>query len=166
VLLIFSRAQLFGPSYYTFVLINFTIANILIFYVFELNAKSVWLFVSGIFHGFAILCNPYLVLPYIALSLCCVILPSLRKYIKKYILIWAGTVLVGVVFLIFVLKNGKINEFPAALACFFSSPEYSSKTILQRIKWLLKFPRLLATQFIYFLPFTVIAAVSLFKQNM
>lgn len=165
VLLIFSRAQLFGPSYYTFVLINFTIANILIFYVFELNAKSVWLFVSGIFHGFAILCNPYLVLPYIAFSLCCVILPSLRKYIKKYILIWAGTVLVGVVFLIFVLKNGKINEFPAALACFFSSPEYSSKTILQRIKWLLKFPRLLATQFIYFLPFTVIAAVSLFKQN-
>lgn len=165
VLLIFSRAQLFGPSYYTFVLINFTIANILIFYVFELNAKSVWLLVSGIFHGFAILCNPYLVLPYIAFSLCCVILPSLRKHIKKYILVWAGTVLVGAVFLVFVLKNGSIKEFPSVLTCFFSSPEYSSKTILQRIKWLLKFPRLLATQFIYFLPFTVIAAVSLFKQN-
>lgn len=165
VLLIFSRAQLFGPSYYTFVLVNFTIANILIFYVFELKAKSVWLFVSGIFHGFAILCNPYLVLPYVVFSLCCVILPSLRKYIKKYILVWAGTVLIGAMFLIFVLKNGSIKEFPAALTYFFSSPEYSSKTMLQRIKWLLKFPRLLVTQFIYFLPFTVLASVSLFKQN-
>lgn len=165
VLLIFSRAQLFGPSYYTFVLVNFTIANILIFYVFELKAKSVWLFVSGIFHGFAILCNPYLVLPYVAFSLCCVILPSLRKYIKKYILVWAGTVLIGAMFLIFVLKNGSIKEFPVALTYFFSSPEYSSKTMLQKIKWLLKFPRLLATQFIYFLPFTVLAIVSLFKQN-
>lgn len=165
VLLIFSRAQLFGPSYYTFVLVNFTIANVLIFYVFELKAKSVWLFVSGIFYGFAILCNPYLALPYVIFSLCCVILPSLRKYIKKYILLWTGTVLVGVVFLAFVLKGGNINEFPAALTCFFSSPEYSSKTMLQRIKWLLKFPRLLVTQFIYFLPFTVLAAVSLFKQN-
>ena len=165
VLLIFSRAQLFGPSYYTFVLVNFTIANILIFYVFELKAKSAWLFISGIFYGFAILCNPYLVLPYVAFSLCCVILPSLRKYIKKYILIWAGTVLIGTMFLIFVLKNGSIKEFPAALTYFFSSPEYSSKTMLQKIKWLLKFPRLLATQFIYFLPFSVLAIVSLFKQN-
>ena len=165
IVLVFSRAQLFGPSYYTFVLVNFTIANILIFYVFELKAKSVWLFVSGIFHGFAILCNPYLVLPYAAFSLCCVILPSLRKYIKKYILIWAGTVLVGATFLIFVLKNRNLKDFPAALTYFFSSPEYSSKTILQKIKWILKFPRLLVTQFIYFLPFTALAAVSLFKQN-
>lgn len=165
IVLVFSRAQLFGPSYYTFVLVNFTIANILIFYVFELKAKSVWLFVSGIFHGFAILCNPYLVLPYAAFSLCCVILPSLRKYIKKYILIWAGTVLVGATFLIFVLKNRNLKEFQAALTYFFSSPEYSSKTILQKIKWILKFPRLLVTQFIYFLPFTALAAVSLFKQN-
>ena len=165
IVLVFSRAQLFGPSYYTFVLANFTIANILIFYVFELKAKSAWLFVSGIFHGFAILCNPYLVLPYVAFSLCCVILPSLRKYIKKYIIIWAGTVLVGAMFLIFVLKNGNLKEFQAALTYFFSSPEYSSKTILQKIKWLLKFPRLLVTQFIYFLPFTALAAVSLFKQN-
>ena len=165
IVLVFSRAQLFGPSYYTFVLVNFTIANILIFYVFELKAKSVWLFVSGIFHGFAILCNPYLVLPYVAFSLCCVILPSLRKYIKKYILIWAGTVLIGTMFLIFVLKNRNLKDFPAALTYFFSSPEYSSKTILQKIKWLLKFPRLLVTQFIYFLPFTALAAVSLFKQN-
>lgn len=165
VLLIFSRAQLFGPSYYTFVLANFTIANILIFYVFELKAKSAWLFVSGIFLGFAILCNPYLVLPYVAFSLCCVILPSLRKYIKKYILIWAGTVLIGAMFLIFVLKNGNLKEFPSALTCFFSSPEYSSKTMLQRIKWLLKFPRLLVTQFIYFLPFTVLAVISFFKKN-
>ena len=163
--LVFSRAQLFGPSYYTFVLVNFTIANILIFYVFELKAKSVWLFVSGIFHGFAILCNPYLVLPYVAFSLCCVILPSLRKYIKKYILIWAGTVLIGTMFLIFVLKNGNSKDFPAALTYFFSSPEYSSKTILQKIKWLLKFPRLLVTQFIYFLPFTVLAVISFFKKN-
>ena len=165
IVLVFSRAQLFGPSYYTFVLVNFTIANILIFYVFELKAKSVWLFVSGIFHGFAILCNPYLVLPYAAFSLCCVILPFLRKYIKKYILIWAGTVLIGTMFLIFVLKNRNLKDFPAALTYFFSSPEYSSKTILQKIKWLLKFPRLLVTQFIYFLPFTALAAVSLFKQN-
>lgn len=165
IVLVFSRAQLFGPSYYTFVLVNFTIANILIFYVFELKAKSVWLFVSGIFHGFAILCNPYLVLPYVAFSLCCVILPSLRKYIKKYILIWAGTVLIGTMFLIFVMKNGDLKEFPAALTYFFSSPEYSSKTMLLKIKWLLKFPRLLVTQFIYFLPFTVLAVISFFKKN-
>ena len=165
IVLVFSRAQLFGPSYYTFVLVNFTIANILIFYVFELKAKSVWLFVSGIFHGFAILCNPYLVLPYAAFSLCCVILPSLRKYIKKYILIWAGTVLIGTMFLIFVLKNRNLKEFQAALTYFFSSPEYSSKTIVQKIKWLLKFPRLLITQFIYFLPFTVLAVISFFKKN-
>lgn len=165
ILLVFSRAQLFGPSYYTFVLVNFTIANILLFYVFELNAKSAWLFVSGIFHGFAILCNPYLVLPYVAFSLCCVILPSLRKYIKKYILIWAGTVLIGTMFLIFVLKNGDLKEFPAALTYFFSSPEYSSKTALQKTKWLLKFPRLLVTQFIYFLPFTVLAATTFFGKD-
>ena len=165
IVLVFSRAQLFGPSYYTFVLVNFTIANILIFYVFELKAKSAWLFVSGIFHGFAILCNPYLVLPYVAFSLCCVILPSLRKYIKKYILIWAGTVLIGTMFLIFVLKNGNSKDFPAALTYFFSSPEYSSKTILQKIKWLLKFPRLLITQFIYFLPFTALTVISFFKKN-
>lgn len=165
IVLVFSRAQLFGPSYYTFVLVNFTITNILIFYVFELKAKSVWLFVSGIFHGFAILCNPYLVLPYVAFSLCCVILPSLRKYIKKYILIWAGTVLIGTMFLIFVLKNGNSKDFPAALTYFFSSPEYSSKTILQNIKWLLKFPRLLITQFIYFLPFTALTVISFFKKN-
>lgn len=165
ILLIFSRAQLFGPSYYTFVLVNFAIANILIFYVFELKAKSAWLFVSGIFYGFAILCNPYLVLPYVAFSLCCVILPSLRKYIKKYILIWAGTVLIGTMFLIFVFKNGNLKEFSAALTYFFSSPEYSSKTMLLKIKWLLKFPRLLVTQFIYFLPFTVLAVISFFKKN-
>lgn len=166
ILLIFSRAQLFGPSYYTFVLVNFTIANILLFYVFELNAKSIWLFVSGIFFAFAILCNPYLVLPYVAFSLCAVTLPSLRKNVKKYALVWAGTVFAGAAFLIFVFKNGNIKDFPAALTYFFSSPEYSSKTTLQKIKWLLKFPRLLVTQFIYFLPFTVLAAATFFRNNL
>lgn len=166
ILLIFSRAQLFGPSYYTFVLINFTIANILLFYVFNLNAKSAWLFVSGIFFGFAILCNPYLVLPYVIFSLCGVIFPSSRKNLKKYILLWIGTLFVGAIFLIFVFKNGSIKDFPSALTYFFSSPEYSSKTTLQKIKWLLKFPRLLVTQFVYFLPFSILAAITFFKKNL
>ena len=163
--LIFSRAQLFGPSYYTFVLINFTIATALVFSVFALNKKRAWLFVSGLFYGFAILCNPYLVLPYIAVSLFLVIKKSLRKNTASFALVWLGTVLVGTVFLAIVLTQGNIKEFPAAIKYFFSSPEYSSKTLLQRIKWLLKFPRLLVTQFVYFLPFSVLASVSFFKKD-
>ena len=65
----------------------------------------------------------------------------------------------------FCSENGDLKEFPAALTYFFSSPEYSSKTTLLKIKWLLKFPRLLVTQFIYFLPFTVLAVISFFKKN-
>lgn len=166
VLIIFSRAQLFGPSYYTLVLVNFTIANILLFYVFELKAKSFWLFISGIFYGFAILCNPYIVLPYVIFSLCAVIFPVLRKDIKKYAFVWAGTVFTGAAFLAFVFKDGNIEDFPAALNYFFSSPEYSSKTMLLRVKWLLKFPRLFVTQFVYFLPFTVLAVTVFFNKNL
>ena len=87
-----------------------------------------------------------------------------KKYRKEESFL-ASCILLGTMFLIFVLKNGDLKEFPAALTYFFSSPEYSSKTTLLKIKWLLKFPRLLVTQFIYFLPFTVLAVISFFKKN-
>lgn len=47
-----------------------------------------------------------------------------KKYRKEESFL-ASCILLGTMFLIFVLKNGNLKEFPATLTCFFSSPEYS-----------------------------------------
>ena len=68
----FARACIPGPSYYTFCLYTFIFAIDLIYAVFILNWKSIFLFIAGFFLSFAVLCNPYLVLVYALIT----ILPS------------------------------------------------------------------------------------------
>lgn len=165
VFLIFSRAQLFGPSYYTFVLINFTLALCFLL-LFKFKPKKYYLFISGIFFGFSILCNPYIVLFYALFSLLAATLPFSRKHIKLYIHIWIGTLLVGIIFTAYVLYGSNFDNFHIALENFLSSPEYSSKSIILQVKRILKFPRLLITQFVYFLPFTILAFMSFFRKSL
>lgn len=164
--LMFSRAGLYGPSYYTLVLLCFALSMCMAYRTVILGQSKICLFLTGIFLGFAILCNPYLVLPYVIASVIFVSLPSIRKLCKKYILVWAGTLLVGICYLLFVLNKGELKEFPNALHYFFSSPEYSSKSLVLRIKWLLKFPRLFITPFFYFFPFSVFSLIMIKNNNL
>ena len=164
--LMFSRAGLYGPSYYTLVLLCFALSMCMAYRTVILGQSKICLFLTGIFLGFAILCNPYLVLPYVIASVIFVSLPSIRKHCKKYILVWAGTLLVGICYLLFVLNKGELKEFPNALHYFFSSPEYSSKSLVLRIKWLLKFPRLFITPFFYFFPFSVFSLIMIKNDNL
>ena len=164
--LMFSRAGLYGPSYYTLVLLCFALSMCMAYRTVILGQSKICLFLTGIFLGFAILCNPYLVLPYVIASVIFVSLPSIRKHCKKYILVWAGTLLVGICYLLFVLNKGELKEFPNALHYFFSSPEYSSKSLVLRIKWLLKFPRLFITPFFYFFPFSVFSLIMIKNNNL
>lgn len=164
--LMFSRANLYGPSYYTFVLLTFTVSMCMAYRALVLGQSRIWLFFTGIFLGFSILCNPYLVLPYFAASLIFVIVPSIRLHYKKYMPVWAGTLLAGICYILLVLSGGDIKDFPNALHYFFSSPEYSSKSLVLKIKWLLKFPRLFVTPFFYFLPFSVFSIILVKNNNL
>lgn len=164
--LMFSRACLYGPSYYTFVLLAFIISLCMAYRALGLGQSKTYLFFTGIFLGISILCNPYLVLPYILASLIFVSFPYIRPHYKKYTLVWAGTILIGLFYLLFVFAKGNIKQFPRALHYFFSSPEYSGKSLLLRVKWLLKFPRLFLTPFFYFLPFSVFSLILIKNNNL
>ena len=164
--LMFSRACLYGPSYYTFVLLAFIISLCMAYRALGLGQSKTYLFFTGIFLGISILCNPYLVLPYIFTSLIFVSFPYIRPHYKKYTLVWAGTILIGLFYLLFVFAKGNIKQFPRALHYFFSSPEYSGKSLLLRVKWLLKFPRLFLTPFFYFLPFSVFSLILIKNNNL
>ncbi len=164
--LMFSRACLYGPSYYTFVLLAFIISLCMAYRALGLGQSKTYLFFTGMFLGISILCNPYLVLPYILASLIFVSFPYIRPHYKKYTLVWAGTILIGLFYLLFVFAKGNIKQFPRALHYFFSSPEYSGKSLLLRVKWLLKFPRLFLTPFFYFLPFSVFSLILIKNNNL
>ncbi len=158
VMLVFSRASLFGPSYYAITLTTMQLTVLLIFAVFNLGWHTIALYPAGFFSAAAVLCNPYMTFPYIALSLLVLILPKTRIYYKKYLILWSGTITLAIVFLYAVLHGSDLSQFMPSLHYVFSSPEYSNKTTVQTVKWLLKFPRLLVTPFFYFLPFTLLAA--------
>ena len=147
IVLSFSRACLNGPSYYTIGFESYLIALLCLYAFFTLSYSKVFLFVSGVFFAAAVLCNPFLMLPYIAVSILVLILPASRKYIRKIAFVWLGTVISGIVYMIFVFSGNSISDILSGLHYTYNDPSYKH-TIILTIKRLLKMPRLLIFPYI------------------
>ena len=141
-MIVFSRACINGPSYYTLGLITFFAGILCIYSFFEISQNKIFLFISGLFFAATTLCNPFLVIPYIFISLFCIFFPKSRKYINNIIFIWAGTILVGIAYLFFLFNGVSISDIITGLHYTYNDPSYKHSTILT-IKRLIKMPRLL-----------------------
>ena len=161
----FARACIPGPSYYTFCLYTFIFAIDLIYAVFILNWKSIFLFIAGFFLSFAVLCNPYLVLVYALITILLFVLKTTRKELKKILVIYAGIIFTAGIYLFVILKNHTFSEFLNSLTYTLSAPEYSGRSFIVTIKWLLKFPRLFVTPLFYYFIFTILSILCIFKNG-
>nr|MCR4789677.1 hypothetical protein [Treponemataceae bacterium] len=160
-LILFARACLNGPSYYTLAFVTYFLALICIYSVYVLSFNSIFLLLSGIFFSFSILCNPFLVIPYIALSILVLFFKKGRTNIKYISLIWAGSILSGIVYLCFILKGNSIPDILTGLSSTYNDPSYKHEIILT-IKRLYKMPRLLIFPYVLtWLP--MILAVTIIK---
>lgn len=147
IVLSFSRACLNAPSYYTIGFESYLIALLCLYAFFTLSYSKVFLFVSGIFFASSILCNPFLVLPYIAVSIFTLILPLSRKHIKEIALVWLGSVASGIIYMIFVFAGNSLSDILSGLHYTYNDPSYKH-TIILTIKRLYKMPRLLIFPYI------------------
>jgi len=141
-IVIFSRACLNGPSYYTIGFSTYTLGLLCLFSFFELSYSKIFLFISGISFAGSILCNPFLVVPYILISITCLVFKTIRKQLKNIALIWAGTILLGIIYLIFICGKNSISDIFSGLSYTYNDPSYEHNIILT-IKRLYKMPRLL-----------------------
>ena len=159
IVLSFSRACLNGPSYYTIGFESYLIALLCLYAFFSLSYSRLFLFVSGIFFASSILCNPFLVFPYIAVSIFTFILPLSRKHIKEIALIWLGSVTSGIIYMIFVFAGNSLSDILSGLHYTYNDPSYKH-TIILTIKRLLKMPRLLIFPYILtWLPMIVLCGL-------
>ncbi|MBQ9283320.1 MAG: hypothetical protein IJ207_14170 [Treponema sp.] len=147
IVLSFSRACLNGPSYYTIGFESYLIALLCLYAFFSLSCSRAFLFVSGIFFASSILCNPFLVFPYIAVSIFTLILPLSRKHIKEIALVWLGSVASGIIYMIFVFAGNSLSDILSGLHYTYNDPSYKH-TIILTIKRLYKMPRLLIFPYI------------------
>lgn len=161
----FARVCIPGPSYYTFCLYAFVISIDLIYAVFILNWKPFILFMAGFFLSFAVLCNPYLVLVYVVITILLFVFKATRRELKKIFMIYAGIIFAAAIYLFVALRNHTFSEFLTSLTYTLSSPEYSGRSTITTIKWLLKFPRLFVTPLFYYIPFTILSILCIFKDR-
>ncbi len=147
VTLCFSRACINGPSYYTIGFESYIIALLCLYAFFTLSYSKAFLFISGVFFAAAVLCNPFLVLPYIVFSIIVLILPIGRKHIKEIAIVWAGTAVSGIIYIIFVFFGNSISDILSGLQYTYNDPSYKH-TLIQTIKRLYKMPRLLIFPYI------------------
>ena len=143
----FSRACINGPSYYTIGFESYFIALLCLYAVFILSYSNFFLFISGIFFAISVLCNPFLVFSYIAFSVISLILPASRNQIKKIVIVWFGTVITGIIYIIFVFLGNSISDLLLGLHYTYNDPSYKH-TIFHTIKRLYKMPRLLMFPYI------------------
>ena len=149
--LIFSRACLNGASYYTIGFETYLLGLLCLYSVFVLSYKKVFSFLSGVFFAFSILCNPFLVLPYIAVSITCLLIKKSREHIKEIAIVWAGTIFIGIAYILFIytgggMKNG-ISEYLKGFYYTYNDPAYKHTFILT-LKRLYKMPRLIMFPYI------------------
>lgn len=158
-LMVFARAGISGPSYYTLCLMNCALGVLLLYEVFENHGKQLLMVFAGIFLALSVLCNPYLVLPYIAFSLLALIIPRARKHWKLFLLCWAGTAASAVLYIFLFVPLGSLGEFSRSLHYIFNDPAYG-KGIVLTIKKYIKMPRLLLFPYIItYLPMIITLAV-------
>jgi len=153
--LIFSRACINGPSYYTICYETFILGLLFLYVFFELSNNKAFLFLSGISFACAVLCNPFLVIPYVATSALCLALRNTRKRVKQIALVWAGTILIAVIYIYFVFMGNSLSDIIKGFHFTYNDPSYKHTAILT-LKRLYKMPRLLL--FPYTLTFLPIIA--------
>lgn len=155
----FSRACINGPSYYTIGFESYLIALLCLYAFFTLSYGKFFLFISGILFAASVLCNPFLVIPYIAISLAALIVPKSRKRIKQIAIVWFGTAISGIIYIIFVFSGNSISDIFSGLHYTYNDPSYKHTFILT-IKRLYKMPRLLIFPYsLTWLPMIIACAV-------
>lgn len=165
IVLSFSRACINGPSYYTIGFESCLIALLCLYAFFTLSYNKAFLFISGIFFASSILCNPFLVLPYIIISILVLILPVSRKHIKKVALVWLGTVFSGIIYMIFALSGNSLSDIISGLHYTYNDPSYKH-TVILTIKRLSKMPHLLIFPYVLtWFPMIVICCVIKIKKH-
>ena len=149
--LIFSRACLNGPSYYTVGFETYLLGVLCLYAVFMLYYKKVFLFLSGVFFAFSILCNPFLVLPYIAISVICLLIKNSKDHIKEIAIVWTGTVFIGLLYIAFIYTWGgtknTISDYLKGFCYTYNDPAYKH-TFIITLKRLYKMPRLIMVPYI------------------
>ena len=146
-LIIFARAGISGPSYYTFCLMNFSLGTLLIYAVFENKSAKQLMFAAGIFLALAVLCNPYLAMPYVVLSAAVLLVSKTRKSWRLFLLCWLGTAISAVVYTILFIPFDSFDDFLRSLHYIFNDPAYGRTPILI-FKSLIKCPRLLTFPYV------------------
>lgn len=161
---IFSRACINGPSYYVVGFETYLLGLLFLFTVFEIKNSVIFPIGAGLFFALAVLCNPYLALPYIAVSALVLIHPASRKHWKPYLTIWLTTFIVAVAYILTVFKIDRIEDVVKSIHYIFNDPDYG-KTLILTIKRLYKMPRLILFPYLLSYSPVLIAGIILKKKS-
>lgn len=162
--LIFSRACINGPSYYVVGFETYLLGLLSLYAFFEIGFSAFFLVFAGVFLALAVLCNPYLVLPYTAISAFLLFFPHTREHWKNFLIIWISTILVAIIYVLTTFKFDRIGDVIKSIHYIFNDPAYGH-TLILTIKRLYKMPRLLL--FPYLLTYfpVIIASVIIIRKK-
>ncbi len=127
IFLLFSRANISGPSYYNlcmrFVILFWTLVVFSMHTDISSRRQKLYGWLAGGFLSLAVLCQPYLAVFVVAAM---VVLLSIKKTRKKSISFCIGILCMALLYFIFFLTKGNIGEYFRNLKYILSDPEHQT----------------------------------------
>ena len=156
--LLYTRANILGASYYSFALLFYTWSLFLLLNNRDGYKKSRML-LSGFTMALSVLAIPYLGVLYVLCMFSILVIPYFREYRKNFLWMMFGTLLIAVIYCVFLLTKADLNEIIKNAPNFLNDTEHESSNIV--ISILLWFIRI-AYRYKYMLPGMILTSVYLF----
>lgn len=131
--LLFSRANIYGFSYYA-LSVEFLICGILCIYryFYLQNSKKIYLISAGSFISLSVLCNPYLALFYFLISILLFCFLFNKKNLKPILYFWLGTFIFAIPYILLFIPLYDISNLITSLHYIFNDPEYNHKSLIKQ----------------------------------
>lgn len=144
-IMLYSRANIYGPSYHNIFLLTFVSSAFLIMQVIQdkengplTKNQAVLALLAGSLMGMAIITIPILVAFYILVSFVLLVIMIRSKklsgnYRLPVICFWGGTLIIGGLYLIFIFSRTSLSEFTQSIPYLFMDSVHESRTLAAHI---------------------------------
>ncbi len=131
--LLFSRANIYGFSYYALSLEFLLIGILCIYrYCYLQILNKLYLAAAGSFISLSVLCNPYLAIFYFLISIIvfCYLLHLNNP--KPIFYFWSGTFIFALLYILLFIPYQNISDLISSLHYIFNDPEYNHRSLIKQ----------------------------------
>lgn len=158
--MVYARACINGPSYYTLCAAWFEIAVVCFLARAFLNCNRLFLVFAGVSVFFSILCNPYLA-PICVFFVAVCALPRFRGIRRDTLVVFVSMLIAATIYIFCSIRTASLDSIGVCIRYVFYDPEYK-QDFYHIAKRFLKMPKILVFPYaVFFLP-CEIAAVCFF----